>query len=226
MVWSSKDAEIDDHLHNPSPHDALLDARRFKVFSSRGWANMGALVLLFGGLITFFAGYPIISEITKRRLDSNGAWNLGGINASGQVPNIPNLPSLIDAYTPMAARTRTGYDGQSYDLVFSDEFEVEGRTFWPGDDPFWEAVDLHYWATGDYEWYDPDAVTTKVRARCRIIDGPHTRCAGRQAADLYHAAADPRTELPCVRIFAFQPSLTSLQARACCSHGEPRVLRQ
>ncbi len=25
----------------------------------------------------------------------------------------------------------------------------------------WEAVDLHYWATTDYEWYDPDAVTTK-----------------------------------------------------------------
>lgn len=24
-----------------------------------------------------------------------------------------------------------------------------------GDDPFWEAVDLNYWATGDLEWYDP-----------------------------------------------------------------------
>lgn len=26
---------------------------------------------------------------------------------------------------------------------------------------FWEAVDLHYWPTGDLEWYDPSAVTTK-----------------------------------------------------------------
>lgn len=32
-------------------------------------------------------------------------------------------------------------------LVFSDEFETDGRTFYPGDDPFWEAVDLHYWGT-------------------------------------------------------------------------------
>jgi hypothetical protein len=24
-----------------------------------------------------------------------------------------------------------------------------------GDDPFWEAVDLNYWATRDLEWYDP-----------------------------------------------------------------------
>jgi len=32
-------------------------------------------------------------------------------------------------------------------LVFSDEFNKEGRSFYPGDDPFWEAVDLHYWGT-------------------------------------------------------------------------------
>ena len=32
-------------------------------------------------------------------------------------------------------------------LVFSDEFNQDGRTFYPGDDPFWEAVDLQYWAT-------------------------------------------------------------------------------
>jgi beta-glucanase (GH16 family) len=45
--------------------------------------------------------------------------------------------------------------------VFSDEFNKEGRTFYPGDDPYWEAVDLHYWPTGDLEWYDPSAITTK-----------------------------------------------------------------
>lgn len=32
-------------------------------------------------------------------------------------------------------------------LVFSDEFNQDGRTFYPGDDPYWEAVDLHYWGT-------------------------------------------------------------------------------
>ena len=31
--------------------------------------------------------------------------------------------------------------------MFSDEFETDGRTFYPGDDPYWEAVDLNYWQT-------------------------------------------------------------------------------
>jgi beta-glucanase (GH16 family) len=26
---------------------------------------------------------------------------------------------------------------------------------------YWEAINLHYWQTGDLEWYDPSAVTTK-----------------------------------------------------------------
>lgn len=38
------------------------------------------------------------------------------------------------------------------ELVFSDEFEEEGRSFYPGDDPYWEAHDLHYWGTNNLEW--------------------------------------------------------------------------
>jgi beta-glucan synthesis-associated protein KRE6 len=45
--------------------------------------------------------------------------------------------------------------------VFSDEFNVDGRTFWPGDDPFWEAVDLHYWATNNLEYLHPSAIVTR-----------------------------------------------------------------
>jgi beta-glucanase (GH16 family) len=71
------------------------------------------------------------------------------------------MPELIDSDTPSSAMTRTGFDGQDYELVFSDEFNVDGRTFYPGDDPFWEAVDLWYWATNDLEWYDPGQITTK-----------------------------------------------------------------
>jgi beta-glucanase (GH16 family) len=46
-------------------------------------------------------------------------------------------------------------------LVFSDEFNTPGRTFYPGDDPYWTAVDLWYGVTRDMEWYDPDAVITR-----------------------------------------------------------------
>ena len=80
---------------------------------------------------------------------------MGGINRTGQVPDFPNMPQLIDRDTPDDARTRQGTDGKRYNLVFSDEFERDGRTFWPGDDPFWEAMNYNYWPTGDIEWYDP-----------------------------------------------------------------------
>lgn len=56
--------------------------------------------------------------------------------------------------------TKTAPDGTNLKLVFSDEFSKPGRTFYPGDDPYWTAVDLWYGVTQDLEWYDPDAVTT------------------------------------------------------------------
>lgn len=60
--------------------------------------------------------------------------------------------------------------GDTWELVFSDEFNTPGRSFWPGgasfcpsievlvvelmpsgltltDDPFWQAQDLHPWST-------------------------------------------------------------------------------
>jgi beta-glucanase (GH16 family) len=54
--------------------------------------------------------------------------------------------AMIDAQTPQNAQTYvSAEDGSPWQLVFSDEFNSDGRTFYPGDDPFWEAVDLHYW---------------------------------------------------------------------------------
>lgn len=147
-LWDSKDPDLDDPLHNPDPvRDAALD-RSFTLLSGRGWANATALVLIAGGLIALFLGYPIIADATRHKFPTTG-FNLGGINASGQIPNLQNFPSLIDQDTPDEAKTRVGSDGQTYTLVFSDEFNTDGRTFYPGDDPYWEAVDLHYWPTGD-----------------------------------------------------------------------------
>ena len=48
-------------------------------------------------------------------------------------------------------------------LDFSDELNTDGRTFYPGGDPFCEAVDLQHLQTGNLEWYDPAAITTKDR---------------------------------------------------------------
>lgn len=69
---------------------------------------------------------------------------------------------LVDLDTPQEAYTISDYQNQNnWQLVFSDEFNVDGRTFYPGDDPYWEAVDLHYWETNNLEWYDPAAIMTR-----------------------------------------------------------------
>ncbi|KAJ7364852.1 glycoside hydrolase family 16 protein [Mycena albidolilacea] len=157
-AWQ-KNLELDDALHDPDRvRDARLD-RSCDIFSVRGWANVTALVFLLGGLLALFAGYPVIAHFTHPDPPIKG-FNLGGINGSGQIPLLTKFPSLIDPDTPASAYTYSGADGK-YDLVFSDEFNVEGRTFYPGDDPYWTAVDLHYWPTQDLEWYDPAAVTTR-----------------------------------------------------------------
>jgi beta-glucanase (GH16 family) len=158
MLWDAKDVEASDPLHDPDPiMDAMLDSK-FDLFSARGWFNVSALIILMTGLITLFAGFPVIHYFTSLKPPNIG-YNLGGINGTGQIPDL-NLPNLIDKDTPDSAKSRKGSDGNNYVLVFSDEFETAGRTFWTGDDPYWEAVDLHYWPTGDLEWYTPDAITT------------------------------------------------------------------
>lgn len=62
------------------------------------------------------------------------------------MPLIDGNHGLIDRETPQDAYTKPSWaDGSEMQLVFSDEFNTDGRTFYPGDDPYWEAVDLHYW---------------------------------------------------------------------------------
>ncbi|KAF5325958.1 hypothetical protein D9611_000763 [Ephemerocybe angulata] len=75
---------------------------------------------------------------------------------------MPGNFGLIDRDTPKSALSKKSLEtGENMILVFSDEFNTDGRTFYPGDDPYWEAVDLWYWGTKDLEWYDPSQVTTK-----------------------------------------------------------------
>jgi hypothetical protein len=141
FIWDTKDPELDDALHNPDPRlDAALD-RRVDIFSLRGWINASAVLLITLGLLMLFAGYPIIVNWDKVNPVSGASLNVGGSNATGG----SFLPPLVDPDTPKSVRTKTGSDGKKYNLVFSDEFNTEGRSFYPGDDPYWTAMDFHYW---------------------------------------------------------------------------------
>ncbi|KAI0825016.1 glycoside hydrolase family 16 protein [Trametes gibbosa] len=154
--------EPDDSLHNPDPRRDFKGDRSGNIFTVRGLLNLGCILVLAVGIVALFAGYPLISFFTRHPLSTLGGFNLGGINGTGQVPAMPGNWGLIDLETPPEVHTRADYvNGKTWQLVFSDEFNTDGRTFYPGDDPYWEAVDLHYWQTNNLEWYDPEAITTR-----------------------------------------------------------------
>ncbi|KAG6886660.1 hypothetical protein C0992_002913, partial [Termitomyces sp. T32_za158] len=165
-------ADEEDLIHDPAVHGV-----RKTRFPWRGILNVAVLVGLVLALLCLFVFYPVLTfyrnEARNSRIDGNIR-----INGTGQAPVLFQMPELIDPDTPDDAKTRTGFDGQQYQLVFSDEFKVDGRSFYPGDDPFWEAVDLWYGATGDLEWYDPQQITTRNGSLVITLDSTDTLQSG------------------------------------------------
>ncbi|KAM0751136.1 beta-glucan synthesis-associated [Meredithblackwellia eburnea MCA 4105] len=174
------EAEPDDALHNPGklgkrvgPARLIYEPRERRRtcvgFSAVGLLNVAALTFLVVAIVGVFAGYPIASHYTDHAYVNTTSYigptsNTTTSSSSGLInSNAPNISNraLIDPDTPTSAYTKTGVDGDTLQLVFSDEFNVAGRTFYVDEDPFWEAVNLHYWATGDLEWYDPDRLITE-----------------------------------------------------------------
>ena len=67
-------------------------------------------------------------------------------------PLLKNIrQGLIDPDTPSSVMSRTGSDGNEQQLVFSDEFNDDGRTFYDGDDAYYQGVDIWYGVTQDLE---------------------------------------------------------------------------
>ncbi|KAK6459931.1 beta-glucan synthesis-associated, partial [Scheffersomyces coipomensis] len=158
-----EDKEPDDYLHNPDPlADADYDKNRFiydiKHIDRRSFGGVFGLVALVIGCLCLFVLLPVLtfSGITVHYVPQTYE-----ILTQYHYPLLSSIrTSLIDPDTPQSALTIPVRDGSTWNLVFSDEFNVEGRTFYAGDDQFFTAPDLNYAATKDLEWYDPDAVTT------------------------------------------------------------------
>lgn len=153
FVGSQYDDELAEH---PDGFSALL--------TRRGLSNFGCLALLVLALLTLFAFYPIWGQLHSKKIDAGFVNSTTSSETQTPSPGpmsgdaVSKIGSfgLIDSYTPQSALTHKGLTGvnadKEYELVFSDEFEVDGRTFFGGEDPYWEAVDLHYWATENLEW--------------------------------------------------------------------------
>lgn len=138
-MLNTTEPEDDDALHRPDKSD-----QPFVFCSWRGLLNVGALILLMGGVMALFIAYPILAHLRQNRF-ATASDSDTGVNGSGQVPDLPAMQYLLDSNTPDSAKTYVGTDGKTYDLIFSDEFNLDGRSFYPEDNAFWEGQDFHYW---------------------------------------------------------------------------------
>lgn len=152
--------EEDDDIHNPDPNEV------FRPSFMRACLGILSISMVICGVFLLFIVWPVLRHTGYGRLDRE--HNKASPNGEGNLSNLTysilntTRTSLIDPDTPQYAMTRGSVlKGKKLKLVFSDEFNKDGRSFYENDDPFWQAVDLHYASTADLEWYDPDAVTTE-----------------------------------------------------------------
>lgn len=73
---------------------------------------------------------------------------------------------LIDPDTPVSAQNTSSLDPAgnpgTFSLIFSDEFNQDGRNFAEGNEPYWTALDMWSIPTNDWEYYSPQQVTTRA----------------------------------------------------------------
>lgn len=161
---SIEEKEPDDDLHNPNPvKDAEYEKNRFwydlKQGDRRSYLGIFGFLFLIAAAVAVFVILPVLtySGVTDHKV----VPETYEILTHYSYPMLSAIrTTLIDPDTPGEALTLESKSGDKWLLVFSDEFNAEGRTFYEGDDQFFTAPDLHYDATKDLEWYDPDAVTT------------------------------------------------------------------
>lgn len=172
LYWDEK--ELDDDMHMPMvDDDTKLKASLRDHFSRENIASALGLIFMIAGLLLIFIVLPVLSTTGLNIIDYPDETPLDQMGGSGPAitwatidpnrtwPLLQNMRrGLIDPDTPTDAMTRTAIDGSVYNLVFSDEFNAQNRTFYPGDDPYFFGFDGWYGATQDLEWYDPDAITT------------------------------------------------------------------
>jgi len=148
--------QMDDFLETDREWDEST-LKLHQYWSLRGTLNVSVLILIVLCVLMLFMGYPVLHEASQQKLRDTLKTPV-----DDQPRSLSGLrTSLIDPDTPLEARTsKNSYTNKTMKLVFSDEFNQDGRSFYPGEDPFWEAENLHYWQTENYEWYHPSAITT------------------------------------------------------------------
>lgn len=123
-----------------------LQYRCFPRFSECSISSIVYLILKYMNDHNKSTGTPLGADASGKASLPPATCSHALTSCPAQVPKIPGNFGLIDHDTPKDAYTiKSRRDGREFQLVFSDEFEQDGRSFYPGDDPYWEAVDFHYW---------------------------------------------------------------------------------
>lgn len=127
-----------------------LDRRNAWRFNARGICNTVVIIALMLAIVGLFAGYPIavyvqedIAYNNAMREKENGYQST--TPPTVVVPLTPQLKLPIDPTTPQDKLTKTASDGTEWNLVFSDEFSEDGRSFYPGADPYWYVCTESLW---------------------------------------------------------------------------------
>lgn len=197
--------EDDDDMHMPQwDDDVKLKAHWKDHFTKDNIISTFGMIFMILGLLTVFIILPVVSFTGPGLLSYQyetpldqmpGAWNQQDKNSwyyvnDRKYPLMKNIRTgLIDPDTPQSAMTRTDINGDTLKLVFSDEFNEQNRTFYPGDDPFWFAPDIWYGATMDLEWYDPDAVNTGKPISFQSVNTKSCRANIFQVTAFYHSSS-------------------------------------
>jgi len=186
FILYTHEVEDDDAFHAPHPNDSKHHRPTCReCCTAQSIGSLLGTLFIIAGMLALFIAIPVLTFTTNylaplEDIANSPGSGSGWFTYNNTHPSISYGPAwahvnnntynllsnmrlgLIDPDTPISEMTRkSAFDDSTLNLVFSDEFNKDGRTFYPGDDPYWTAQDLWYGATMDYEWYDPDAVTTK-----------------------------------------------------------------
>lgn len=166
LCLSDLDIELSD-LRQLHPDDYLSDEEpeppKLPWWSWRRWSALtrflGAAVAVLVAILGVLAIFAVISahDLLKRPPPE-----VHDMLSPYRYPTLAAIRTLlVDPDTPKEALHRTSLvTGESWHLVFSDEFNANGRTFFEGDDQFFTAPDFHYAATKNLEYYIPEMATT------------------------------------------------------------------
>ncbi|KAI3480525.1 hypothetical protein L1887_57373 [Cichorium endivia] len=150
-------------IENDELHDYESQTAVKRHMDPRVILDLTTMSLVIAGIVTLFLGYPLIRFAGKPKADTKGGFNLGGTNATGQVPNMRDMRfALIDPDTPQDLLTKMSVDGSqrcSSSSATSSTPTVAPST--QATTPSGPPSTSGRGPTGDFEWYSPEAVTTK-----------------------------------------------------------------